>query len=70
MIGYISDRLTILTVDRFPNDKELIAFYLKRLAVWLDDHPDQELVSYVHMVDGQYKHEVEIRQKKIGEFCK
>ena len=50
-------------LNHLPNEKELIDFYLKRIAVYLDKHPDLQLTSYVHMVDGQWKHEVGIKKK-------
>ena len=57
-------------LNHLPNEKELIDFYLKWIAVYLDKHPDLELVSYVHVVDGEYKHEVELRQRKYGDWRK
>lgn len=49
---------------------DVMQFYLRMLARHLDQHPELELVSYVHMVDGQWKHEVELREKKLGEWRK
>lgn len=49
---------------------DTVQFYLRMLARHLDQHPELELVSYVHVVDGEYKHEVELRQRKYGDWRK
>lgn len=49
---------------------DALSLCLRRLARHLDQHPELELVSYVHVVDGEYKHEVELRQRKYGDWRK
>lgn len=42
--------------------EKLLVLMIKR---FLDENPDKEIVTYVHMVDGEYRHEVEIREKNV-----
>lgn len=42
----------------------------RMLELFFDEHPDKQLYATLHMVNGQWKHEVEIREKKVGEWRK
>ena len=37
----------------------------RMIRMFLEENPDKEIVTYVHMVDGEYRHEVEIRKKNV-----
>ncbi len=42
----------------------------RMLELFLDEHPDKMIYATLHMVDGEWKHEVKIEPKKIGEWRK
>ena len=37
----------------------------RMLELFLNEHPDKEIVTFVHMVNGEWKREVRIQEKKI-----
>lgn len=40
----------------------------RMLELFLDEHPDKMIYATLHVVDGEWKHEVEIREKPIAKF--
>lgn len=34
---------------------------VRMLEHFLDEHPNKEFITYLHIVDGQWKHKVEIK---------
>lgn len=40
----------------------------RSLELYLDEHPEKEVVIQLHCVDGEWRHVVEIRDKNIAKF--
>lgn len=40
----------------------------RMLELFLDEHPDRMIYATLHVVDGEWKHQIEIKKKPIAKF--
>lgn len=72
LISYRSRNTKISTVHTEKGEKmtEGEKLLCRMLELFLDENPDKMFYATLHMVDGEWKHEVSIEPKRYGEWRK